>query len=378
MERIYFDHNATTFLHPQVRLFLKEAEEKYFGNSSSIHWAGREARSFLNRAREKIASLLGAKESEILFNSGGSESINTALRGVAALRASNRRKILTTPIEHPAVLKTCEFLKSQGFALEFFSVDSQGRLDLHEARQKIDSETLLVSVMWANNELGNLNPIEQIGALCQAQGALFHCDAVQAAGKVPIDLQGLSLDLLSFSGHKFHGPKGVGALYVREGISISPLLWGGAQEKSLRAGTQDTLRIYGMALALEECLRTLSEDSQKVNSLRNQLEKGILDLSPSAKINGDRERRLPNTTNLLFPGIDGETLLMNLDLRGIAASAGSACESGSIDPSHVLLALGRSAQEAKSSVRFSLSKWNTTQEVERTLEVLSEILKEYA
>ncbi len=375
MHYIYFDNNATSPLDSKVDEFLREFQRNLFGNASSIHWAGREAKKQLNIAREKISSLFNASESEIIFTSGGTESINTALLGVFESGSIGKNEIITTPVEHHATLRTLQFLESKGKKSIYLKVDSKGRIDLEDFQSKINSNTALVSMMWANNEIGNLNPIEKISEICREKNILFHCDAVQAVGKIRIDLKKVPIDLLSFSAHKFHGPKGVGGLYLREGVKISPLHFGGSQEKSLRAGTQDVLRIHGMAIALEESLKNLEENSARICYLRNQLEEGILSRIEGSSVQGDSENRLFNTSNILFENIDGETLLLNLDLEGIAVSAGAACESGSIDPSHVILALGKSSQEAKSSIRFSLSKLNTEEEVQRVIEVLPKIIQ---
>lgn len=375
MHYIYFDNNATSPLDSKVNEFFREFQWSLFGNSSSIHWAGREAKKQLNIAREKISSLFNVNESEIIFTSGGTESINTALLGVLESCSTEKNEIITTPIEHHATLRALDFLESKGRKIIFLKVDSKGQIDLEEFQSKINSNTALVSMMWANNEIGNLNPIEKISKICREKNILFHCDAVQAVGKIHIDLKKFPIDLLSFSAHKFHGPKGIGGLYLGEGVKISPLHFGGSQEKSLRAGTQDVLRIHGMAIALEESLKNLEENSRRICYLRNQLEEGILSRIEGSSVNGDLENRLFNTSNILFQNLDGETLLLNLDLEGIAVSAGAACESGSIDPSHVILALGKSSQEAKSSIRFSLSKLNTEEEVQRVIEVLPKIIQ---
>jgi cysteine desulfurase len=387
MLKIYLDHNATTPLLPEVRDAMTRSEQAVFGNPSSIHWAGREARNLLNSDRERIAGLLEIQETELLFTSGGTESINTALHGVwegrgkkkengkRETRGEERFEILSSPIEHHATLKGLEFLKNKGAEVTFIKVDRQGRLDLEELNNKISSKTLLVSFMWANNEIGNLYPVQKIGEICRTKGALFHCDAVQAMGKIPISLKKTPVDLLSFSAHKFHGPKGGGGLYVKEGVSLNPLHRGGNQERGLRGGTENILGIHGMALALTAALKSLSEDSTQIDLLRKKLEEGILSSIDGIELNGDRESRLPNTSNLLVEGVDGESLLFNLDLEGIAVSAGAACESGSLDPSHVLLAMGRNPRQAKASIRFSFSKFNTEEEVDRVLEVFPRIVK---
>ncbi len=377
--KIYFDHNATSPLHPEVLKVVNEAEG-VFGNPSSIHWAGREARKKLSAARLQVANLLGAHESELLFTSGGTESINTAIQGVwkqqtGDSKQKSRHQIITTPVEHQATLRTLEFLESQGAEIVFLKVDAQGKISLEELSQKINDNTLLVSVMFANNEIGNLYPIHEIGKICRDQNILFHCDAVQAVGKTLIDLKNLPVDLLSFSAHKFHGPKGVGGLFVRQGVALAPLHYGGLQEKKMRAGTENLSGICGMAKALELVLQDLEKDTFKINRLKEILEEKLLLKVGGLQIQGELENRLSNTTNLYVEGVDGESLLLNLDLAGIAASAGSACESGSIDPSHVLLAMGFDEVRARGSIRFSLSKFNTEEEVDFVAEEFSKIVE---
>lgn len=375
MQKIYLDNNATSPLAPEVKQVLRDYDENHFGNPSSIHWAGQEARQILNESRDSLARLLCCQEQEIIFTSGGSESINLALKGIAGKSDGFKNQIITSPVEHHASLRSLEALKAQGFEIVFLSVDRQGRIDLEELRSKINERTLLVSLMWANNETGNLYPVEAIGALCREKKVFFHCDAVQAGGKIKIDLKHQAIDLLSLSAHKFHGPKGVGLLYVRSGVKIAPLLQGGAQERSLRGGTQNLGGILGMTKALEICQKELETNSSKISKIKDKLENFILDNISDVELNGEPENRLWNTTNFTVRGVDGESLLFNLDLQGIAASAGAACESGSIDPSHVLLAMGRNAREAKASLRFSLSKYTQEEEIDQVIEILPKIIE---
>lgn len=375
MQKIYLDNNATSPLAPEVKQVLRDYDENHFGNPSSIHWAGQEARQILNESRDGLARLLSCQEQEIIFTSGGSESINLALKGIAGKSDGFKNQIITSPVEHHASLRSLEVLKAQGFEIVFLSVDRQGRIDLEELRSKINERTLLVSLMWANNETGNLYPVEAIGALCREKKVFFHCDAVQAGGKIKIDLKHQAIDLLSLSAHKFHGPKGVGLLYVRSGVKIAPLLQGGAQERSLRGGTQNLGGILGMTKALEICQKELESNSSKISKIKDKLENFILDNISDVELNGEPENRLWNTTNFTVRGVDGESLLFNLDLQGIAASAGAACESGSIDPSHVLLAMGRNAREAKASLRFSLSKYTQEEEIDQVIEILPKIIE---
>lgn len=375
MAKIYFDNNATSPLAPEVKALLREFDENSFGNPSSIHWAGQEARKILNHSRDQLAHLLNCEEQEIIFTSGGTESINTAILGLAELAQGEKREIITSPLEHHATLRTVEFLKAKNFPVYYLKVDRQGRISLDELREKLSDKTLLVSLMWANNEIGNLNSIEEIAALCREKKVLFHCDAVQAAGKLKIDLKKMPIDLLSLSAHKFHGPKGVGLLYLRRAVKIAPLHRGGSQERSLRGGTQSLGAISAMAKALEIALRDLETSVPRMLQLRKKMEEGVLARLEGVELNGDLEKRLCNTSNFTVKGVDGESLFFNLDLQGIAVSAGAACESGAMDPSHVLLAMGRSAKEAKASLRLSLSKYNTEEEVDKVLEILPKIVE---
>src|SRR4030095_2163324 len=374
MKRIYLDNNATAPLSAKARETLLEVAEG-IGNPSSVHWAGREARAWVNRSREKMAALLNAEETEILFTSGGTESINMALAGAFEEGGRKRPEILSSPIEHHATLKTLEALETRGAKIHFLKVDAKGRIDPEEIEDRLNERTLLVSLLFVHNELGNLYPIQEIGRICREKGVRLHVDAVQALGKLRIDLKNLPVDLLSFSAHKFHGPKGIGGLFIRKGLKVSPLHFGGNQERILRAGTKNVPAIAAMAAALQEALQNLEEDSRRVAALRERLEEGIRRRLDRVEINGEVENRLFNTSNLRVKDVDGESLLLNLDLDGIAASAGAACESGSIDPSHVLLAMGASPQEAKASVRFSLSKFNTREEIDYVVERFPKIVE---
>ncbi len=373
--KVYFDHNASSSLAPEVKELLRDFNDVCFGNPSSIHGAGQEARKILNTSRDQLARLLNCEEEEIIFTSGGTESINTAILGLAELASGEKREIISSPIEHYATLRSLEYLKSKGFAVHFLKIDRQGRFRLEELREKLSEKTFLVSLMWAHNEIGNLYPVREVAKLCQEKGTLFHCDGVQAAGKLKIDLRAFPIDLLSLSAHKFHGPQGVGLLYLRRGVKISPLHWGGKQERALRGGTPNLSGIYGMAKALEICVKNMEESVAHLLKLRQKLEEGILSKIDGVELNGDPENRLCNTSNFTVKGVDGESLLFNLDLQGVAASAGAACESGSIDPSHVLLTLGRSVREAKASLRLSLSKYNTEKEIDFVLEILPKIVE---
>ncbi len=388
MARIYFDNNATTALDPAVQEALLEVLPLY-GNPSSIHWAGQQAKRYLNEAREFISSYFQRSEREVIFTSGGSESINFALKGIWAARDQNssRKKIISSPLEHHATLRCLDDLKDLGADLQFLKVDAQGRLDLHELEKKLDDQTLLVSLMWVNNELGNIYDIEKIAQLCRSKNIPLHVDAVQGVGKLsPKTLA--QVDLFSFSAHKFHAPKGIGGLCIRDGIKLHPLILGGRQERSLRAGTENLAGIWGMKMALEisdlsflrmqesrgdpldPSLRLDEKEEININNLRDYFESKILANISHVKVNGDLQNRLHNTSNILFEGVDGESLLLNLDMQGLAAAAGAACESGSIDPSHVLKALGFSDKDAKASLRFSFSKFNTKDEVDIAVEII--------
>ena len=368
MKRIYLDHNATTPPHSAVIEAMRACLEDGWGNPSSLHAFGQEARRRLDRSRSQVAALIGADPEEIVFTSGGTESDNHALRLGAWLNGGNR--ILASAIEHSAVLDTCRALEAQGFKFQTLSVDSDGLLEPSRAEAALTRDTALVSVMLANHELGTIQPVEEITALASAMGIPVHTDAVQAVGRIPVNVRELGVDLLSISAHKLHGPKGVGALFVRRGFALPPLLTGGPQEQRLRAGTENLPGIVGFGVACELTGRLLAERENIVRRLRDHLERGILEGIPGTRLNGHPEKRLPNTLNIGFEGVSAEDLLLNLDLEGIAVSTGAACHSESRSPSPVLLALGRSDLEAGSALRFSLGQSNTEEEIQRTLEVL--------
>lgn len=371
---IYLDHAATTPVDARVLEAMLPYFSERFGNPSSIYAAGREARAALDQARARLARLLNCQAREIVFTSGGTESDNLAIKGVAFWHLLNGRgrHIVTTAFEHHAVLHSAEYLKRFGFEVTLVRPDAQGIVHPDAIAAALRPDTILVSVMTANNEIGTIQPIAEIARICRERGVPFHTDAVQAAGILPLDVEELGVDLLSVSAHKFYGPKGVGFLYVRTG---TPILWqqhGGAQESNRRAGTENVPAIMGMTRALELAYEELDERNAHVQKLRDQLIEGILKRIPDSRLNGDRERRLPNNVNVTFAGVDGETLLLNLDLHGIAASSGSACTTGSTEPSHVLLSIGLAPEEARSSIRLSLGKDNTQAEIDRTLDVLEE------
>lgn len=378
MRRVYLDHNATTPLVPEVFEAMKPYLTSSFGNASSVHAWGQEARAAVEEARESVARLLNALPSEIVFTSGGTESDNTALFGVmeSAAARSGRGKphLVTTAIEHPAVLNAAQALEKRGFAVTFVRPGTDGVVDARDIERALTPETALISVMHANNEIGTLQPIEEIAALAGERDILFHTDAVQSTGKLPIDVRKMGLDLLSLSAHKINGPKGVGALYVRKGISLRPLLYGGHHERDRRPGTENVPGIVGLGKAAELALARGPEGTAKVVALRDRLEQGILGMVPLAAVNGARDRRLPSTSNVTFAFVQGESFVIAADLRGLACSTGSACASGSLEPSHVLSAIGKSKEEARSTVRFSLGSTTTSEDIDFALGVITEVV----
>ena len=368
----YLDYNATTPLTSEVLAAMMPYIEKHFGNASSIHAAGREARAAIDDARDRIARVLGAKSHEIVFTSGGTESDNLAIIGLARGHAARGKHLITCATEHHAVLHAFEHLeKREGFRVTWLPVDSRGHIDLPQLREAIGGDTTLVSIMSANNETGTLHPVGEIAAVCRERGALFHSDAIQSFGKVPLAAR--DFDALSLAAHKFHGPKGAGLLYLRAGLSIERLQHGGSHENERRAGTENVAAIVGMAHAAELAVRDLDAERARQSALRDRLWQGIRGAFPAAVMNGDPHARLANTLNVSFPGLDGESLLINLDLAGVCASSGSACMVGSIVPSHVLLAMGATAEVARATVRFSLGKGTAAEEIERTIAALPEI-----
>jgi cysteine desulfurase len=344
-----------------------------FGNASSIHLFGQEARTVVEDARRLTAELLGADTREIVFTSGGTESNNAALWGIFRSRRRPGRHIVTTKIEHPAVLATCKAMESAGAEITYVSVDSSGRVAPEAVEAAVREDTVLISVMHANNETGVIQPIGEIGEIARSRGILLHTDAVQSASKIPVDVRALGIDLLSLSAHKIHGPKGIGALYIRKGTKIAPFMTGGPQERNRRAGTENVPAIAGLGAAAKLAGRRLQEMQTRVSELRDRLEFRALARIPGGRVNG-RAPRLPNITNLSFEGLEGEAAVIALDLEGIAASTGSACSSGSLDPSHVLIAMGLRPEIVQGSVRFSLCYFNTEEEVDRTLQVLEKVV----
>jgi len=366
MKTIYFDNNATTKVAEEVLEEMKPLFCELYGNPSSMHIFGGQISRKIRRAREQVANLLASEPSEIIFTSCGTESDNAAIKGALAA-VPNKRKVITTSVEHPAVLSVCRDLENHGYTVVEVGVDKEGQLDLAELEKQIDDDTALVTIMYANNETGVIFPIDKIAELVASRGVVFHTDAVQAVGKIPLNLAKSNIDLLSLSGHKLHAPKGVGALYVRKGTRISPFMLGGHQEAGRRAGTENVQGIVGLGKACELAAENIEEENNKVKYLRDKLENVILEKCPDCRLNGDKNNRLPNTTNISFEYIEGEAILLMLDKYGICASSGSACTSGSLEPSHVLRAMGVPFTAAHGSIRFSLSRYNTEEEVDYTI-----------
>ncbi len=373
-KNVYADNNATTMVAPEVKETMEPFFTNLYGNPSSMHVFGGQVKKFVDRAREQIAALIHADPAEIVFTSCGTESDNAAIRGILAAHPE-KKHIITSRVEHPAVKNVFQFLEKNGYRLTELSVDRLGRIDLDELREKLDNDTALVSIMWANNETGVVFPMQEIAELVKSKGAVFHTDAVQAAGKVSIDMNTTPVDLLSLSGHKLHAPKGIGILYIRKGTHFVPFIMGGHQEGGRRAGTENVPYIVGLGKACELALDHLEENKSHIKVLRDKLEKELLQKAVDASVNGDPENRLPNTTNISFKYIEGESILMLLSEAGIAASSGSACTSGSLEPSHVLRAMGVPFTRVHGSVRFSLSRYNTDEEVSYIIENMLAIEK---
>lgn len=375
MERIYLDNAATTRVRPEVAAEMMPILTEVYGNASSVHSFGREAKKALEKARSQVAAAIGAKKEEIYFTAGGSESDNWAIKGLAHALRKKGTHLITTAIEHHAVLHTCQALEKEGFEVTYLPVDEYGLVTPEQVEAAIRPDTILVSVMMANNEIGTIEPVAEIGAVCKKHGVLFHTDAVQAIGHVPVDVKAMNIDLLSLSGHKFYAPKGVGALYIRTGVRPLNLIDGGAQERNRRAGTENLPAIVGMGKAIELICAEMEEDGRRLTALRDKLIAGILEKIPESRLNGHPTRRLPGNVNVSIRYIEGEALLLSLDMAGIAASSGSACTSGSLDPSHVLLAIGLPHEIAHGSLRLSLGHETTEEEIDRVLEELPRIVE---
>jgi len=374
MRRIYLDHAATTPTHPEVVKAMLPYFTDVFGNSSSIYSYGQEAKGAIEEARTKVAELIGARSEEIIFTSGGTEADNHALKGVAYANERNGNHIITTAIEHHAVLEACKFLEGRGFIITYLPVDEYGLVDPQDVKKAITDKTILISVMHASNEVGTIEPISEIGKIAKEAEVYFHTDAVQTVGHIPLNVDDLSVDLLSISGHKFYGPKGIGALYVRKGVKLASLMHGGGQERRRRAGTENVPGIVGLGRAAEIASHEMSKEAERLACLRDKLIKGLEEKIDNIRLNGHPRKRLPNNVDISVDFIEGEAMLLNLDLEGICASTGSACSSASLEPSHVLLALGVPPEQAHGSLRFTLGRENTEEDVERVLEALPRIV----
>ena len=371
---IYLDNAATTRTAPEVLEAMLPCFGEAYGNPGAIYSMGAAGKKAVSHARRAVASVIGAGQEEIYFTSGGTEADNWALKAVAESYGEKGRHIITTRIEHHAILHTCRYLEKNGFEVTYLDVDREGLVDPQALRAAIRPDTILISVMFANNEIGTLEPVEEIGSIARERGILFHTDAVQAFGQVPIDVEKMKIDMLSASAHKLNGPKGVGMLYVRSGVKIGPILHGGAQERNRRAGTENVPGIVGFGAAASRAVRQMEEKGRKERELRDYLIRNIEEQIPYCRLNGHRERRLPGNVNISFRFIEGESLLIMLDMKGICASSGSACTSGSLDPSHVLLALGLQHEEAHGSLRMTLSEENTMEEMDEVVKELKAIV----
>lgn len=372
---IYFDHAATTYVKPEVFDAMKPYFTQEYGNPSSIYSIGRSNKKALEEARASVAKSIGAAEpGEIYFTGSGSESDNWAIKGAAFALQKKGKHIITSSIEHPAVLATCEFLGKHGYEITYIDVDSEGLVNSDDVEKAIRSDTVLVTIMMANNEIGTIQPIKEIAQICKKHGVIFHTDAVQAAGNIPIDVKDLGVDLLSISGHKFYAPKGTGMLYIRKGVRIESLIHGGHQERNRRAGTENIPGIVGFAKGLELANENMEAHYNKLKNLRDRALKGIAERIPHIKVNGSMEKRLPGNLNVSFRFVEGESILLMLDMKGIKASSGSACTSGSLDPSHVLLAIGLPHEIAHGSLRITFGEINTEQEVDYLIDSLDEII----
>ena len=376
MDRIYLDYAATAPVLPEVLDAMLPFFVNRYGNPSGIHGEGRDTRRALEQARREVAQALGAESSEICFTSGGSESDNLAIQGTAFVLRGKGNHLITSRIEHPAVLNTCRWLEKQGFQITFLPVDEYGTVSPEAVREAIRPETILVSIMTANNEIGTLEPVAEIGAICRQKGVLFHTDAVQAVGMIPLRAGEMNADLISISAHKFHGPKGTGALYIRRGTRLDALIHGGSQERGLRAGTENVPGIVGMGKAITIAAAETEKSAERIGKLRDELVRLVRDRVPDTKVNGHPEKRLANNCHFSFAGVDSEALLLRLDLAGIAVSGGSACTAGSTEPSHVLQAIGLEEELQKGSIRLTLGRETTPAEIKKPAQVLPEIVSD--
>ena len=374
MNRIYLDYAATTPVHPEVVNAMLPYFSEVFGNPSSLHACGQEAKGAMEEARAKIASTIGAQDGEIVFTSGGTEADNYALKGVAYANESKGNHIITSSIEHHAVLETARFLERKGFKVTYLSVDRYGMVDPDEVKKSITEKTILISVMHANNEIGTIQPIAEIGKIAREAGVYFHTDAVQTVGHLPVDVDELEVDLLSISAHKLYGPKGIGALYIRKGTRLVSFIHGGEQERQRRASTENIPGIVGLGIAIELACQEMGEEAERLIYLRDKLIKELLEQIKHARLNGHPQERLPNNANITIDFAEGEAMCLNLDLEGICVSTGSACSSSSLEPSHVFLAMGLPHEQAHSSLRFTMGKWTTEEDVIRVVETLPKIV----
>jgi len=375
MKTIYLDHAATTATDPEVLEAMLPYFHEHYGNPSSIYSISRVSKNAIENAREIVANALGANPKEIVFTSGGSESDNFAIKGVALAKQQKGNHIITSSIEHHAVLYSCKFLEKNGFTVTYLPVDHDGIVKLDELEKAITPQTILITIMHANNETGTIQPIRQIGEIARKHGITFHTDAVQTFGHIPVNVDDLNVDLLSISAHKFYGPKGVGALYIRKGMKITPLIHGGDQERRRRASTENVPGIVGLGKAVEIAGKVIENEAIRQTKLRDEFIRAILDNIENARLNGHPSLRLPNNVNISFEGVEGESILLNLDMEGIAASTGSACSSSSLEPSHVLLSIGLTHEFAHGSVRFTMGKQTTRDELDHVVEVLPGIVK---
>ncbi|MFC2021708.1 cysteine desulfurase NifS [Chloroflexota bacterium] len=374
MKRIYLDYAATTPAHHEVVKAMLPYFADVFGNPSGIYSYGQEAKGAIEEARNKVANIIGARDEEIVFTSGGTEADNFALKGIAFANESKGNHIITSSIEHHAVLETCKFLERRGFKVTYLPVDAYGLVDPGDVKKAITNKTILISVMHANNEMGTIQPIAEIGKIAKEAGVYFHTDAVQTVGHIPVNVNELKVDLLSMSAHKLYGPKGVGALYIRKGTRVVSLMHGGEQERRQRASTENVPGIVGLGKAVEHAQQEMGVEAERLTYLRDQLTKGLLERIDHIRLNGHPLSRLPNNINVSVAFVEGESMLLNLDLEGICASTGSACSSSSLEPSHVLLATGLSHEQAHGSLRFTLGKWTNEEDIGRVLEVLPRIV----
>lgn len=375
MKNVYMDYSATTYVKPEVLEEMLPYFTQKFGNPSSFYGISRETKRAIDKAREQIAKALNCDPGEVYFTGGGSEADNWAIKGIASAHKNKGNHIITTKIEHHAVLHTCQYLEKNGFDVTYLDVDEEGFINLEDLKNAITDKTILVSIMFANNEIGTIQPIKEIGEICREKKVIFHTDAVQAVGNVPVDVKEMNLDMLSLAGHKIYGPKGIGVLYIKKGIKIDNLIHGGAQEKNRRAGTENIASIVGLGKAIELATSNLEEHMNKMSILRDKLIDGLLKI-PYTRLNGPRgDKRLPGNVNICFRFIEGESILLSLDFKGVCASSGSACTSGSLDPSHVLLAIGLPHERAHGSLRLTMGDGSTEEEVDYVIEVLPPIIE---